>query len=175
MSNAAVKLQEQYSVNVKLCHPFIEAIVNTLKVQCGLTATVGKPAFKDLNSEDKPNVIIQATIANPSSLASVSIVLNTKVFLGIMGAMLGEKYTEITPDLEDGAKELMNIVFNQAKKPLAEKGFAAIRSIPSVIFGDNIRIRYLSRGAPVVLPFDTDKGHFSVEITTQEISASDSV
>jgi CheY-specific phosphatase CheX len=92
-----------------------------------------------------------------------------------MGKMLGESYSSITPELEDGAKEMMNVVFNQAKKPLAQKGLAGYRSVPQVIFGEGMRIRYLTRGKSILLPFETEMGSFWAEITTQNITISDKV
>lgn len=167
--------QELYKTDVTLCYPFIEAMVNTLKTQCSIAAKAGKPAFKEIQTEDRVEVFISATITTSTLLGSVTICFGKRIFLLLMGKMLGESYATITPELEDGAKELMNIVFNQAKKPLAVKGMAAIRSIPTIVFGENIRVRYLSRNQTIVLPFDTDIGPFSIEITTQEVSTSDKV
>ena len=175
MSANAVSNKELYKVDVKLCYPFIEAITNTFKVQCNLNARVGKPSFKNFTEDDKADILIIATIATDKTMAQVVICLPNKVFFGVMSKMLGEPIAKMTPDLEDGAKELMNIVFNQAKKPLAEKGMAAFRSIPMVIFGEGVKLRYLARGQTVLLPFDTDVGPFNVEITTQDINISDSV
>ena len=148
--NAAFK--ELYNVDVKLCQPFIDAVVSTLKLQCHVEARAGKPGFKDESIEDKSNVYIAANIATESTMGTVTVCFTNQVFLYLMGKMLGETFTTITADSEDGAKELMNVVFNQAKKPLAEKGMAAIRSIPTVIFGSQMRIRYLARSKTMRQP-----------------------
>lgn len=167
--------QDLYKVDVKLCYPFIEAVTNTLKVQCNLNVRTGKPVFKTTDFEDKPEILIMATIASKDTLASVAICFSNSVFLKLMGKMLGETYTQVTPEIYDGAMELMNIIFNQAKKALVAKGLSAIRSIPQIVFGRGLLVRYLTRGAQIILPFETEVGHFSIEISTQEISVSDSV
>ena len=172
---ATPALKDLYTVDTRVVYPFIEAVINTLKGQCNCVAKVGKPSFKDINSEDRVNVLIQATLCNQTALASVTICCNNRFFFALMGRMHGTTYNKLSPEIEDGAKELMNILFNQAKKSLLEKGFAAIRSIPTIIFGDNILVRYLTRGQPMVLPFNTDIGHFSLEVSTQELSISDKV
>lgn len=175
MANPASSLQELYKTNVKLCYPFVEALLSTIKLQCGVSGRVGKPIFKSPELEDRVDIAISASISTSDSMASVMLTFTKPVFLKLMGKMFGEIYTDFTPELEDGGKELINIVFNQAKKPLAEKGFAAVRSIPQVIFGNNMKVSYLTRGQTIALPIDTDLGPISVEITAQEISVSDSV
>lgn len=175
MSVSAVQLKEHYQTDVKLCYPFVEAMVNTLKVQCSIAATPGKPIFKDPAHDDKIDVLIVAGLNSPDKLGVVSIGFTKKVFLKLMSKMLGEIHSEITPELHDGAKELMNIAFNQAKKNLAEKGLVAIRSIPQITIGSALQTSYLTRGQTIVMPFDSDVGPFSIEITTQSVEISDSV
>ncbi len=175
MAAPALSPADLYKVNAKLCYPFVEAIMSTLKVQCGVDGRLGKPAFKDRQSGDRADVLISTNITSPDLIVSISMCFPQSVFFKVMGKMLGEIFSEVTPDLEDAAKELMNIVFNQAKKPLTEKGMKAVRSIPLIVFGSKINQCYLTRGQTIALPVDTDYGPFSLEITTQEISVSDSV
>lgn len=175
MGAPALSPADLYKVNAKLCYPFIEAMMNTLKVQCGTVGRVGKPAFKDRNSGDRADVIISTNLISTDLMASISLCFPQSVFFKLMGKMLGEIFSEVTPDLEDAAKELMNIVFNQAKKPLVEKGVKATRSIPMIVFGAKLNQCYLTRGSTIALPVDTDYGPFSIEVTAQDISVSDSV
>jgi CheY-specific phosphatase CheX len=136
---------------------------------------LGAPTFKDTSVIERTEVIICAAIATENLLTNFALCFEKRIFLHLMGKMLGESYSSITPELEDGAKEMMNVVFNQAKKPLAQKGLAGYRSVPQVIFGEGMRIRYLTRGKSILLPFETEMGSFWAEITTQNITISDKV
>lgn len=164
---------ELYQVDVKLCYPFIEAVTHTLKVQCKVDARPGKPGFKRNSEEGRYDILIGATISSDKVLGQVVLCLTNKIFFIFMSKMLGKLITKMTPEIEDGAHELMNVIFNQAKKLLAEKKIAAVRSIPMIAFGEHVKLRYLSRGQTVILPFETEHGAFNVEVTTQEITTSD--
>ncbi len=172
---AAARAADLYKVDVKLCYPFIEALVNTMRIQCSMTAKAGKPLFMTPELAMKTDVLINANIATDKVQASVNVCMSKKVFLPVMSKMLGEKFLEITPDLEDGAQKLTNIIFSQAGKPLANKGMSAVRSIPVIIFGDDMRMRYLCRGQPIFIPFETEAGTMSIQISTQEVSQSDKI
>lgn len=167
---------EEYKVDVKFCMPFVEGVTHTLATQCNLTPKAGPPGFVDASNTQRYDVLIQASLSSDKTMATISICFPKAVFLATMGKMLEETYTEITPELEDGAKELMNIVFNQAKKHLSEKGAGGgLRSIPTVVFGSNMYCRYLSRSRPIFLTFNTEVGGFYVEMSTQTVSVSDKV
>ena len=86
-----------------------------------------------------------------------------------MSKMLGEEYTEITPDLQDGVAELLNIVFGQAKTTLNERGYALDMAIPNIVSGDSVNLDSITKGKTVVVPFETEFGPFYIEIAIQGI------
>ncbi len=174
MNLPATSLADHYKINVRLCYPFVEAVLNTLQVQCSVSGRMGKPYFKTAEVDDI-DILISASLASVDTISCVTLCFTRPIFLAVMSKMFGQEYKELNPELEDAAKELINIVFNQAKKPLAEKGIAAVRSIPQVIFGDKMKISYLTRSQTIALPLETDLGTITVEITTQEVTVSDSV
>jgi CheY-specific phosphatase CheX len=175
VSNRAADNLILYKVDVKLCYPIIEAVINTLTKQCKVNVRTLPPSFKNQKDVLKPDITIMTSLASESSIGSLSICMKNDVFLNLMGRMLGETFSKLTPELHDGALELMNIIFNQAKKTLSEKRYSAIRSIPQIIFGKDLRLYYLTRGQIVVLYFSTEAGDFSVEVCSQSLEISDSV
>ena len=78
--------------------------------------------------------------------------------------MLGEEYQEISKDIIDGAGELTNMIFGQAKVTLNQKGYGIQTAIPSVISGKNHSLSALTKGPIVVIPFSTEAGPFFIEI-----------
>lgn len=95
---------------------------------------------------------------------SVVISFPQATFLNVMSRMLGEEFTEITKEIEDGAGEITNIIFGQAKITLNERGYGIKTALPSVVTGQDHSILQMSTGPRVVVPFETDVGPFFVEI-----------
>lgn len=153
-------------LDVNFIKPFVEGTVETLKVQCRVLATVGKPYMKDDSNAEKMNTAIAGIIGITSAgfKGSISLCFPEKTFLGVMSRMLGETYATISKDVEDGAGELTNIIFGTAKRVLNEKGHSIQKAIPSVVCGAGLKVRHMTRIPTVVLPFDTELGPFSIEV-----------
>ncbi len=157
----------QVKIDVEFVNPFISGTIETLKVQCSTAAQAGKPYLKGTRGE--ANIAIAAIlglISKPFS-GSIAICFPEKVFLAIMGRMLGETFTEITSDLEDGAAELLNIIFGQAKKALNERNLAVEKAIPSVVRGQDLYLKHMTMSSAVILPFETEHGAFYIEVGTE--------
>jgi CheY-specific phosphatase CheX len=154
-------------MDVRFFKPFVEATIKTLKVQCNTDATHEKPFIK--GTKPQPDFDLAAVIALTSNAFNGTITLSfTKsTFLGVMSGMLGEKYEEITPELEDGAAELLNIIFGQAKLTLTQEGYTVEKAIPTVIRGAGLKTKIASSQPVIVLPFATASGIFEIEIVAE--------
>ncbi|RYZ75428.1 MAG: chemotaxis protein CheX, partial [Proteobacteria bacterium] len=95
---------------------------------------------------------------------SVVISFPAATFLAIMTRMLGEECNEINDMIRDGAGELTNIIFGQAKITLNKQGFGIKTALPSVIAGHDHTVVPMTNGPRVAIPFETDVGPFSIEI-----------
>lgn len=159
------KPKPKAGINVSFINPFVEGTLTTLKVQCGVDCKPGKPMPKDEFKTSPPLAIAGVIgIASPTFRGSIAIAFPEKTFLGVIGKMLGETYTEITQDLEDGAGELLNIIYGHAKKVLNEQGHSIDKALPTVVRGDKINIRHMSKSMAIVLPFETEMGLFVIEV-----------
>lgn len=156
--------EEQKVLDVNFVNPFLDATMHVLKTQSSTEAIPGQ-IFKKEPQEKFPGDI-SGVIGLVSDVFTGSVVISfpKETFLGIMSRMLGEEFTEITQDIEDGAGELTNIIFGQAKITLNERGYGINTAIPSVITGKNHSISQVSKGPRLVIPFETDVGAFFVEI-----------
>lgn len=154
-------------MDARFFKPFVDATIKTLKVQCNTDITHEKPFIKGTKAQ--PDFDLAAVIALTSNAFNGTITLSfTKAtFLGVMSGMLGEKYTEITAELEDGAAELLNIIFGQAKLTLTEQGYSVEKAIPTVIRGAGLRTKIVSPQPVIVLPFATTSGVFEIEIVAE--------
>jgi chemotaxis protein CheX len=148
-------------IDASFFKPFVEGTLKTFKVQCKTDASHESPFFKGTKPEPTFAIAGVIDIASVTFTGRISLCLPEPVFLGMMERMLEEPFPEITPELQDGVAELLNMIFGQAKVTLNEQGHTIQKAIPKVVTGDELN----GNGAKViVLPFKTDLGVFHIEI-----------
>ena len=152
------------SINPQFFKPIIEGTLETLKTQCGIEARGWKPFYKGQGEQGECAIAAVLGINSAVFDGSLIISFSEAVFLKIMGGMLGENFTTITTDMEDGAAELLNIIYGSAKSTLNKSGYALEKAIPSVVRGKGLTTRTASQEPVVVLPFQTPDGDFYIEI-----------
>lgn len=153
------------SLDAKFFKPFIDGTLNTLKIQCGVEVKPEKPFLKG-KAIQQPEFAIAGVIGITSDAfnGSITLCFPEGVFLLIMSKMLGENFQEINNDLQDGAAELLNIIFGQAKIALNNQGYTIQKAIPTVVRGKQITTSFNSKGPVMVIPFRVETGEFHVEI-----------
>jgi len=155
-------------LDVEFVNPFIDATIQTLKIQCSLTATAGKPYLKPENDPSKTDIAGIIGLSSAAFNGSIALCFPKSVFLAIMGAMLGERYLEISRELEDGAGELLNIIFGTAKTVLNKNGYAIDKALPTIIRGNSIVVRHVTKRPTITLPFTLESGTFRIEIAIDQ-------
>ena len=153
-------------LDVTFINPFIEGAIKTLDVQCQVTVTIEKPILKTKETK-LPSIDILGVIGITSKAfnGNISICFPGKVFLFIMSKMLGEDYKEITKDLEDGAGEILNMIFGHAKRVLNESGHSFEKAIPAIVRAKDLTVSHLNDQGSIVLPFKSEAGEFFMEIS----------
>lgn len=152
------------TLDTDFINPFLNATIQVLKIQ---TMTQSKPGKIFVKTEkDKFSGDISGIIGLVSESFNGSVVISfpEATFLKIISRMLGENYQTLTKEIADGAGELTNIIFGQAKVILNEKGYGIKTALPSVVTGKEHSVVALTKGPIVVVPFETDVGPFFVEI-----------
>lgn len=155
-------------VDANFLNPFIEGTINTLKLQCSTDCSPLRPVPKDEAHATLVEIAGVIGITSENFNGSISICFPEKTFLGIVGNMLGETYTEISQDVEDAAGELLNIIFGHAKKKLNEEGYRFQKALPTVVRGSNMRLKHMIEHQTFVLPFETEFGMFFIEISAEK-------
>ena len=155
-------------MDVNFINPFLVATVNVLKTQASTEATSGKIFKKDANATFSGDISGVIGLVSDAFSGSVVISFPEKTFLKIISRMIGEECLEMNKDIADGAGELTNIIFGQAKVALNERGFGIKTALPSVISGAEHSVQQISKGPMMVIPFETDAGPFFVEICVSE-------
>lgn len=159
-----VGLAPKRTLDTEFINPFLNATIHVLKVQATTEARPGKVHMKKPNDQTMGDVSGIIGIVSDAFNGSVVISFPEQTFLKIMSSMLGEVYTKLDKDIIDGAGELTNMIFGQAKIVLNEKGYGIKTAIPSVVSGKNHILTAQSKGPVVVVPFESTAGNFVVEI-----------
>lgn len=154
-------------MDVMFFKPFVEGTVKTLEVQANVKVSPGKPFYKEKNKKIGIDIAGVIGLASPTFHGSITLCFPQAVFLHIMNSMLDEGYQEINDEVEDGAAELLNIIFGHAKVVLNEKGYEIEKAIPSVIRGTDLTTTSLSKEPIITLPFNTPAGEFYIEISAE--------
>jgi len=141
--------------------PFVDGTLKTFKVQCKTDASHDSPFFKGTKPEPAFAIAGVIDIASVKFTGRISLCFPEAVFLGMMERMLEEPFQEITPELQDGVTELLNMIFGQAKVTLNEQGHTIQKAIPTVLKDGTLNTAV---GKIIVLPFKTDLGVFHIEI-----------
>lgn len=156
-------------IDINFVNPFLAATLNVIKVQANITAEPGKVYLKKPEDDLKGDVSGVIGIVSEAFNGSVVISFPEKTFLKVMSNMLGEEYTVLSKDILDGAGEITNMIFGQAKVTLNDRGYGIKVALPQVISGKGHSLTTPSaKGPTVVIPFTSEAGDFFVEISVSE-------
>jgi CheY-specific phosphatase CheX len=93
----------------------------------------------------------------------------TDTFLQLMNGMLGENMTTLEPGMEDGATELVNIIFGNAKATLNDAGFGIQMALPTLLKGKTIsNVGGSSPQNTILIEFTTSIGSFWISFELNE-------
>lgn len=150
-------------LNMDFIQPFLIATKKTFETQIQTTI---KPLTPSLKTATMPGVDIASVLTLVSNGVSGSFVLcfSEEVFLKVYGSMVGETIDKITPEVEDAASEIVNIIYGLAKVELNIKGYTFQKAFPTVLRGEKISIRQSGSRPAVIMPFETGLGRFHIEI-----------
>jgi chemotaxis protein CheX len=164
LSEIRNEAKKRKTIDVNFLNPFVEATTNTLKIQCSFDSVAGKPEIKAADFSHPVDIAGVIGITSEGFTGSISICFTEKIFLKVMSNMLGEECNEINQEMEDGAGELLNIIFGQAKIVLNQLGYSLEKAIPTIVRGKQLKVKHITSYATFILPFRTDLGTFYMEI-----------
>ena len=160
-----LKVVERKKMDVHFVNPFLAATIKVLQTQANLVSKPGKIGIKQGDAAFSGDISGVIGLVADGFNGSVVISFPEATFLRIMERMLGEKFEKITQEIQDGAAELTNMIFGQAKITLNEKGYNIKTAIPSVVSGKNHSFQSLARGPSMTIPFETEVGSFFIDLS----------
>jgi chemotaxis protein CheX len=162
--------KKRFKLDVDFINPFIESSVKTLNAMCGMKdINAGKPYL--YNEEEELNIDISGTlvISSPYFKGSIAISFADNVYKDLINTMLAQDSESIDIDNQEGAAEIINIIFGQTKAELNTRGYNLERAIPSVMRGHNHKINQNNKIPVLLVPFKTDAGDFFIQICVKAI------
>ena len=153
-------------MNVEYINPFLQATVNVLKTMAFIEPKPGKPSLKE-GEEAYGDVsgIIGLTGATEGSL---SVTFTQSCIEQILANMFGEPVNGITDEVKDAVGEITNMISGDARRVLSEKGISLEAAIPTIVSGSRHSITHLAKNPTVVIPFSTEAGSFTVEVSLND-------
>lgn len=162
--------KKRFKLDVNFINPFIEMSVKTLE---GLCAMEGIESHKPylLNDNEDLDIDISGTLAitSPYFHGSIAISFSNNIYKDVVSRMISENVAEINLDNQDGAAEIINIIFGNTKAVLNQRGLELNRAIPSVVRGHNHKIYNNSKIPVLLVPFDSNLGRFYIQICVKAI------
>lgn len=163
----AIKLEESNPLlDKKLINAFIDGVIKTHASMASTTLVTGEPRVE---SKFTPKGEISGLVGMVAGKmkGTMSISYEKESILSIYENMLGEKITDIGPEVSDCVGEITNMIYGSAKTILNQMGYAFEMAIPSVVKGTIIISKHHT-GATLVLPFKLPNGsQFYIDITVQ--------
>jgi len=153
-------------MDVSLVNPFIEATLHVLSSLAFTKANAGKPYLKK-DSIAKGDVSGIVGLSGEAR-GTISVSFSEDSILAIVSNMFGEPVKEINDEVKDAVGEILNIVSGQARQKLESTGRILKGAIPTVITGKNHAISHITKQPIIAIPFDTDNGHFTIEVCIEE-------
>lgn len=161
--------KKMFKLDVDFINPFIDSSMKTLNGLCGVNDIEAQKPY--LLGQEVLDIDISGTLAitSPYFRGSIAISFDDKVYKDIISKMLEENVGEIDLDNQDGAAEIINIIFGQTKAVLNQRGYSLDRAIPSVVRGRGHKIYQNSKIPILLVPFRSDLGNFWIQICVKAI------
>ncbi|MBT4792848.1 MAG: response regulator [Halobacteriovoraceae bacterium] len=161
--------KKKFKIDVDFINPFIDSSIKTLNGLCGVSSIEAQKPH--LLGEEVLEVDISGTLAitSPYFKGSIAITFDDNVYKKIISKMLEENIGDIDLNNQDGAAEIINIIFGQTKAVLNQRGYSLDRAIPSVMRGRGHKIYQDSKIPVLLVPFRSDLGKFWMQICVKAI------
>jgi chemotaxis protein CheX len=152
-------------MDVKFINPFLYGTTEVLSKMASIEPVAGKPFAKtdDTACGDVSGIIGMTGDA----IGSLALTFNEQCIIFIVSKMLGETHTEMNKEVLDAVGELTNMISGAARKLMEKDNLTVFGAIPSIVFGRSHTVRHVLKGPSIVIPFQTEKGGFVIDVCLQ--------
>ena len=143
-------------MDVKYINPFINAAQTVFKTMLGISAEMGKPALKTINSTSGDVTGIMGLVGDKKGTVAISLRERGAKF--VYKTLVGDDCETINQDVVDAIGEITNIISGQARKEFEKNGINLNAAIPMVIVGKEVEMNFITKIPIISLPF-----YFSID------------
>ena len=152
-------------MNVKFLNPFIDAVYEVLEAETSLQVQRGS-----LSLETDPYLTQDVTVVIGmvgQVEGSVFYGMSYTMALNLVSRMMGETYESFDTLAQSGIAELGNVITGRASIKLADSGFEATLSPPTLIEGADATISTLDNPR-LVVPLMSEAGDMVIHLALRE-------
>jgi chemotaxis protein CheX len=149
-------------VDVSYINPFIEAVDSVFTTM--LQVKPKRVGVKVSNGEAKGTVLTSLIGLSGQVSGVVALRFPPGTALKLAGRMLGSEITEINDEVTDAISEMVNMVAGSAKAKLDHDPPLEL-GLPTVVEGTGYKLKYPTRSVWLEVPFNSEAGDFSMEVT----------
>lgn len=155
-------------------NPLVEIIKESVREVLG-TYTGQEPVFKEKFLRENEiafgEVSAVAGLAGEKSKGAFIVSFSREALFTIVGALFGERPTELTEEVVDAAGEMANMICGAFRRKFQEKGISLKASTPSLVTGKGHQIRLLCHSPHLVLKFELDGHPVVVEFCLDKVAS----
>lgn len=154
-------------MKAELVNPFIESVQDIFSTMLTSEARRGKVGVSE--GENNIGDLVALIGISGRATGNVALSLPTTTALNIVGKLMMTEYTALDDEVIDGVAELVNMVGGGAKAKMNTGGDTPMDlSLPTVVSGDNYKVKYPTKTIWLEVPFDSEFGPFLIRITFEE-------
>ena len=147
----------------------VDAVKEVITIQANVPVRIKNVAALPPNELPGIDIVSSIGIKEVGLGGTLALCFPKTTFLAIVGKMLGESYTEISNENADAAGELLNIIYANARVKINLAGHAFIPAIPTVIYGEKVKISHGDVSLIVRVDCETDCGSFHLEVSLKKM------
>jgi len=153
--------------DLELVEPMLLAIMDTVKTAGGLEIRVGTPYLKGQGpAVTVDSMAVFGVLSRGSgAMVSVAVLFSSRDYAALMEKIFQHPPSEDV--IHDGIGEFVSLIFSRVKKLMNLDGTIIRRMIPTIVFGQSLKVSYLTAGQSVIVPLETDAGNFFLELTME--------
>jgi chemotaxis protein CheX len=152
-------------MNVRFLNPFIEAAHEVLKADAGVNVERGELGLEQSAYQTDDITVIIALVGEVEG--TVYFGLDNRTAIKLASKMIGDDIPAFNSLAQSGIAELGNVITGRASVKLAQAGYEATISPPTMLLGRGATISTLDF-ARLVVPLHTDCGPLNIHLALRE-------
>jgi len=153
-------------MDVRYINPFVEGVGSVFHTMLGLEPKRCKIELGTGPGNGEALVTSLIGISGQHVQGVVVLRFPPATALELAGRMLGTKLAELNEEVVDAISEIVNMVAGSAKAKLQSDPPLEL-GLPTVVQGRDYRVRYPSKSVWIEVPFESQAGNFSMELTLE--------